>query len=69
MLGTPLINRGGNRVLETIDEVVGMYLGNNGNDAEAVTQLLTELRGYCDATGVDFEAALFESDVRRQDAA
>jgi hypothetical protein len=56
-------------VLETIDEVVGMYLGNNGDDAEAVTQLLTELRGYCDATGVNFDAALFESDVRRQDAA
>jgi hypothetical protein len=56
-------------VLETIDEVVGMYLGNSGSDAEAVTQLLTELRGYCDATGVDFEAALFESDVRHQDAA
>jgi hypothetical protein len=69
MLRPLLINRGGSCVLETIDEVVGMYLGNDGNDTEAVTQLLTELRGYCDATGVDFEAALFESDVRRQDAA
>lgn len=69
MLGPSLINRWGSCVLETIDEVVGMYLGSDSNDAEAVVRLLTELRGYCDATGLDFEAALFESDVRHRDAA